>query len=370
MKIGVPKEIKNNENRVGITPAGVSLLVENGHDVFVQKTAGLGSGIHDEEFVSAGAKMVDTPKEAWAQEMVIKVKEPLPEEYQYFREDLIIFTYLHLAAEEELTKHLVESKCKAIAYETVQIGRDLPLLRPMSEVAGRRGTIVAATQLEKHRDGRGVLLSGVPGVNRGHVVVIGGGVAGVSAARMAVGLGARVTIVELNELRMRELDNMFNTDVTVLKSNPLNIENALKTADAVISTILIPGAKAAKIVTEDMVKKMPEGSVIVDISIDQGGSVETIDRITTHDNPVYEKHGVMHYSVANMPGAVPRTSTFALTNATIPYAVEIANKGYKQACLDDEALRKGINVLDGHVVYKAVADAFNYPYEDVMKVLK
>ncbi len=369
MKIGVPKEIKNNENRVGCTPAGVSLLCANNHAVFVEKGAGLGSGIVDEEYVKAGATIVETAEEAWAQDMVIKVKEPLPPEYDFFREDLIIFTYLHLAAEEELTKRLVESKCKAIAYETVQIDRSLPLLRPMSEVAGRRGTIVAATQLEKHRGGRGVLLSGVPGVARGHVVVLGGGVAGMSATRMAIGLGARVTLIELDEDRMRYLEDVFDTDVTVLKSNPFNIAESLKTADAVVSTILIPGAKAAKIVTEEMVKAMPEGSVIVDISIDQGGSVETIDRITTHDNPVYVKHGVVHYSVANMPGATPRTSTFALTNATIPYAVEIANKGYRQACLDSEPLRMGLNVLDGHVVYEAVADVFGYPYKDAMDVL-
>ncbi len=369
MKIGVPTEIKNNENRVGITPAGVSLLTANNHQVFVQVGAGLGSGIEDQEFIQAGATMVKTADEAWAQEMVIKVKEPLASEYRYFREDLIIFTYLHLAAEAELTEALVQSRCKAIAYETVQIGNSLPLLRPMSEVAGRRGTIVAATQLEKHRGGRGVLLSGVPGVERGHVVVIGGGVAGISAARMAIGLGAKVTMIELSEDRMRYLEDIFDKDITILKSNPLNIEKSLMTADAVISTILIPGAKANKIVTEDMVKKMPKGSVIVDISIDQGGSVETIDRVTTHDNPVYEKHGVMHYSVANMPGATPRTSTYALTNATIPYALDIANKGYKKACLDDPALRKGINVLDGHVVYKAVAEAFNYPYKTVEEVL-
>ncbi|TVP94762.1 MAG: alanine dehydrogenase [Acholeplasmatales bacterium] len=369
MKIGVPKEIKNNENRVGCTPAGVSLLVAHGHEVFVETNAGVGSGIHDEEFVAAGATMVDTAEEAWSQKMVIKVKEPLPAEYGFFREDLIIFTYLHLAAEPDLTQALVDSKCKAIAYETVQVGDTLPLLRPMSEVAGRRGTIVAATQLEKHRGGRGVLLSGVPGVPRGHVVVIGGGVAGISAARMAIGLGARVTLVELSEDRMRYLEDIFDKQVTILKSNPLNIAEALKTADALISTILIPGAKAAKIVTEEMVKAMPEGSVIVDISIDQGGSVETIDRITTHDNPVYEKHGVLHYSVANMPGATPRTSTFALTNATIPYALDIANKGYRIACLDSEPLRMGLNVLSGHVVYKAVAEAFGYEYVEAMDVL-
>ncbi|MFW6319588.1 MAG: alanine dehydrogenase, partial [Bacillota bacterium] len=286
-----------------------------------------------------------------------------------FRKDLIIFTYLHLAAEEELTRRLVESECKAIAYETVQVGRALPLLRPMSEVAGRRGTIVAATQLEKHRGGRGVLLSGVPGVGRGSVVVVGGGVAGISAARMAIGLGAKVTIIELDEDRMRYLEDIFDTDVEILKSNPLNLKEALKKADAVISTILIPGAKAAKIITEDMVKSMPKGSVIVDIAIDQGGSVETIDRITTHDDPVFEKHGVIHYSVANMPGATPRTSTYALTNATIPYALQIADKGYRIACLDNDALLQGINVLKGYVTYKAVADTFGLEYKDAHEIL-
>ena len=370
MKIGVPKEIKNNENRVGITPAGVRMLTDSGHDVHVQRSAGVGSGILDTEYEAAGAQIVETAEEAWKQTMVIKVKEPLESEYQYFREDLILFTFLHLAAEGALTEALIKSKCKAIAYETVQEGKILPLLRPMSEVAGRRGTIVVATQLEKHRDGRGILLSGVPGVTRGHVVVLGGGTAGVSAARMAIGLGAKVTIIELNEDRMRELENIFGYEVNILKSNAHNIEDALKTADGLVSTILIPGAKANRIVTADMVKKMPEGAVIVDVSIDQGGSVETIDRITTHDNPVFKKHGVIHYSVANMPGAVPRTSTFALTNATIPYALEIANKGYKQACLDHEGLRKGLNVLDGHVTYKAVADVFGYECKEPMEILK
>lgn len=369
MNIGVPKEIKNNENRVGITPAGVSVLVHAGHEVFIETNAGLGSGIKDEEYIEAGATIVDSAKEAWAQKMVIKVKEPLPSEYDFFRSDLILFTYLHLAAEEALTHALIESKCKAIAYETVQLGNTLPLLRPMSEVAGRRGTIVAATQLERHRGGRGILLSGVPGVSRGNVVVVGGGIAGISAARMAIGLGANVTIIELSEDRMRELENIFDKEVTILKSNPHNIKEALKTADAVISTILIPGAKAQKIITEEMVKGMPEGSVIVDISIDQGGSVETIDRITTHDDPVYIKHGVVHYSVANMPGATPRTSTYALTNATIPYALDIANKGYRIACLDSDPLMKGLNVLGGHVVYKAVADAFGLEYIEAREVL-
>jgi alanine dehydrogenase len=362
MKIGVPKEIKNNENRVAMTPAGVKELVFNGHEVFIETNAGLGSGITNEEYIAAGAKMVDTAAEAWGCEMVVKVKEPLPTEYQYFREDLLLFTYLHLASEEALTKALLESKVTGIAYETVQVGRTLPLLRPMSEVAGRRGTIIGATQLEKHRGGRGILLSGVPGVERGVTTVIGGGVAGINAAKMAIGLGSKVNILELNEDRLRYLDDIFGDDVTVLKSNVHNLEVATAEADLVVSTILIPGAKARKIVTEDMVKNMKPGSVIVDISIDQGGSVETIDRITTHDDPVFEKHGVIHYSVANMPGATPRTSTYALTNATIPYAVQLANKGWKQACLDDEALYLGINTLEGKSTYKAVSEAWGIDY--------
>ncbi len=369
MNIGVPKEIKNNENRVGITPAGASLLIQAGHEVYVEAHAGEGSGITDEEFLAVGAHIVNSAKEAWSKEMVIKVKEPLPEEYGFFREDLILFTYLHLAAEPALTEALIQSNTTAIAYETVQVGKELPLLRPMSEVAGRRGTIVAATQLEKHRGGRGILLSGVPGVDRGHVVILGGGSAGVSAARMAIGLGARVTLLEISEDRMRYLEDIFDKSVTILKSNPLNIERVLRNADVLISTILIPGAKADKIVTEAMVQQMPKGSVIIDISIDQGGSVETIDRVTTHDDPVYTKFGVVHYSVANMPGAVPRTSTFALTNATITYAERIATKGVKRALLDDPSLLLGLNVAKGKVTYKAIADAFGYAYYDPYTVL-
>lgn len=369
MKIGVPKEIKNNENRVGMTPAGVSQLVAAGHEVFIEAQAGEGSGITDEEYLAVGAHIVSSAAEAWSHEMVVKVKEPLAEEYGFFREDLVLFTFLHLAAEPALTAALIAAKTTAIAYETVQIGNELPLLRPMSEVAGRRGTIVAATQLEKHRGGRGILLSGVPGVDRGHVVIIGGGTAGVSSAQMAIGLGARVTLLEISEERMRYLDDLFGRDVTVLKSNPLNIERVLRSADVLISTILIPGAKADKIVTEAMVQHMPKGSVIIDISIDQGGSVETIDRVSTHDDPVYTRYGVVHYSVANMPGAVPRTSTFALTNATIRYVESIANKGVKRALLDDTSLLLGLNVAKGQVTYKAVADAFGHPYFDAYTVL-
>lgn len=370
MKIGVPTEIKNNENRIGLTPAGALSLIQNGHEVFIQKGAGLGSGITDEEFISVGAKIVPTAKDVWAQEMVIKVKEPLKEEYGFFRDDLLLFTYLHLAAEKELTEALVKSGVTSIAYETVTYNGGLPLLRPMSEVAGRRATIVAATQLEKHRGGRGILLSGVPGVERGVVTVLGGGVAGISAAKMAIGLGAKVNLLELNEDRLRYLDDIFGTEMSVIKSNSFNLNKCLKESDVLISTILIPGAKAAKIVTEDMVKTMKEGAVIVDVAIDQGGSIETIDHITTHDNPVYEKHGVIHYSVANMPGATPRTSTFALTNATVPYAVRLANKGYKQACIEDSGLAEGLNTIAGKVTCKPVADAFGMEYVPVTEFLK
>ncbi|MCP3025439.1 alanine dehydrogenase [Halobacillus sp. A5] len=370
MKIGVPTEVKNNENRVAMTPAGVVSLVGAGHEVFMQKDAGLGSGFTDEQYVEAGAKIAETAEEAWSQEMVMKVKEPLPEEYDYFYEGLILFTYLHLAPEPELTKALVDRKVSAIAYETVQLSNgSLPLLTPMSEVAGRMASQIGAQVLEKTNGGRGVLLAGIPGVSRGRVTVLGGGVVGTNAAKIAAGLGADVTIIDLNPDRLRQLDDIFGKEINTLMSNPLNIHEALKRTDLVIGAVLIPGAKAPKIVTEEMVKDMPEGSVIVDVAIDQGGIFETTDRITTHDNPTYEKHGVLHYSVANMPGAVPRTSTLGLTNVTVPYALQLANKGYKKACLDNEALFKGINTLDGFVTYKAVAEAHNIEYADARDLL-
>nr|WP_256521301.1 alanine dehydrogenase [Halobacillus sp. A5] len=370
VKIGVPTEVKNNENRVAMTPAGVVSLVGAGHEVFMQKDAGLGSGFTDEQYVEAGAKIAETAEEAWSQEMVMKVKEPLPEEYDYFYEGLILFTYLHLAPEPELTKALVDRKVSAIAYETVQLSNgSLPLLTPMSEVAGRMASQIGAQVLEKTNGGRGVLLAGIPGVSRGRVTVLGGGVVGTNAAKIAAGLGADVTIIDLNPDRLRQLDDIFGKEINTLMSNPLNIHEALKRTDLVIGAVLIPGAKAPKIVTEEMVKDMPEGSVIVDVAIDQGGIFETTDRITTHDNPTYEKHGVLHYSVANMPGAVPRTSTLGLTNVTVPYALQLANKGYKKACLDNEALFKGINTLDGFVTYKAVAEAHNIEYADARDLL-
>jgi len=371
MRIGVPTEIKNNENRVAMTPAGVVHLIHNGHEVFVQKGAGLGSGFTDEAYVEAGATIVETAQEAWNQEMVMKVKEPIASEYGYFREGLILFTYLHLAPEPELTKALIENKVVAIAYETVQLGnRSLPLLAPMSEVAGRMSAQIGAQFLEKNKGGKGILLAGVPGVKRGKVTIIGGGQAGTNAAKIAVGLGAEVTIIDLSAERLRQLDDIFGNHVATLMSNPYNIAEAVKESDLVIGAVLIPGAKAPKLVTEEMIKSMEPGSVVVDIAIDQGGIFETTDRITTHDNPTYEKHGVVHYAVANMPGAVPRTSTLALTNVTVPYAVQIANKGYKKACLDNSALLKGINTLDGYVTFEAVAEAHGLQYADAKELLE
>lgn len=371
MRIGVPREIKNNENRVAMTPAGVVNLVHFNHEVYIEAGAGLGSGFTDSDYVMAGAKIVQSASEAWSAEMVMKVKEPLPEEYHYFREGLILFTYLHLAPEPELTRALIEKRVVAIAYETVQLNnRSLPLLTPMSEVAGRMATQIGAQFLEKVHGGKGILLSGVPGVQRGTVTIIGGGVAGTNAAKMAVGLGAKVTIIDLSPDRLRQLDDIFGSDVTTLISNPYNIAEAVKESDLVIGAVLIPGAKAPKLVTEDMIQSMSPGSVVVDIAIDQGGIFETTDRITTHDHPTYIKHDVVHYAVANMPGAVPRTSTIALTNVTVPYAVQIANKGYIQACLENDALIKGINTLNGYVTYQAVAEAHGLEYKETRELFE
>ncbi|MGF9964800.1 alanine dehydrogenase [Bacillus rhizoplanae] len=371
MRIGVPAEIKNNENRVAMTPAGVVHLIRNNHEVFIEKGAGLGSGFTDEQYVEAGAKIVETAEEAWSMEMVMKVKEPVASEYKYFREGLVLFTYLHLAPEPELTKALIENKVVAIAYETVQLeNRSLPLLAPMSEVAGRMAAQLGAQFLEKNKGGKGILLAGVPGVKRGKVTIIGGGQAGTNAAKIAVGLGAEVTVIDLSAERLRQLDDIFGNQVATLMSNPYNIAQAVKESDLVIGAVLIPGAKAPKLVTEEMIKSMEPGSVVVDIAIDQGGIFETTDRITTHDNPTYEKHGVVHYAVANMPGAVPRTSTLALTNVTVPYAVQIANKGYKKACLENTALLKGINALEGFVTFEAVAEAHGVEYKAAKELLE
>jgi alanine dehydrogenase len=370
MIIGVPKEIKNNENRVAITPAGVLSFVQAGHKVLIEKEAGVGSGFSDDDYIRAGAQIIERAEDVWAQaDMVMKVKEPLPSEYGYFRPGLILFTYLHLAAEPELTRALKESGVIAIAYETVQVGRTLPLLTPMSEVAGRMAAQIGAQFLEKPYGGKGILLSGVPGVARGKVTIIGGGVVGTNAAKVAVGLGADVTIIDLNADRLRELDDIFGHQITTLMSNPMNIAEAVAESDLVIGAVLIPGARAPKLVTEDMVKAMKPGSVIVDVAIDQGGIVETSDHVTTHDNPTYVKHGVVHYAVANMPGAVPRTSTIALTNVTIPYALQIANKGVIHAIADNPALELGLNVANGEITYEAVARDLGYRYVPAREAL-
>lgn len=370
MIIGVPKEIKNNENRVGMTPAGVTAFKNNGHEVWIETNAGTGSGFTDEEYQAAGAEIVATPAEAWSAEMIIKVKEPIAEEYPNFKEGQILYTYLHLAPEPELTKALVDKKVTAIAYETIQLDSGaLPLLTPMSEVAGRMSIQIGAQFLENPKGGRGVLLGGVPGVAPGNVVIIGGGIVGTNAAKMAIGLGANVTILDVNLDRLRQLDDQFDGRLKTLASNPLNIANSVKDADLLVGAVLIPGARAPQLVTEEMVKTMQPGAVIVDVAIDQGGSIQTVDHITTHSNPTYMKHGVVHYSVANMPGAVARTSTMALTNATIPYGVQIANKGFKQAALANKAIAKGINVVDGKVTYKAVAEAHGYEWVDIEKTL-
>lgn len=371
MIIGVPKEIKNNENRVALTPAGVHSLVDNGHDVYVETNAGLGSGILDDSYIEAGGKMLNTADEVFGiADMIMKVKEPIPVEYDRLKEGQILYTYLHLAPNKELTDVLVEKKIAAIAYETVQLeDRSLPLLTPMSEVAGRMATQVGAYMLQKYTGGSGVLLGGVPGVMPGQVVIIGGGVVGINAAKMAVGLGAQVTILDISKKRLAYIDDVFQGRIATLYSNPYNIAQAVEKADLLVGAVLITGAKAPILVTEEMVMTMKEGSVIVDVAIDQGGSIETIDRITTHDHPSYVKHGVVHYSVANMPGAVPRTSTFALTGVTLPYAVKLANKGFVAAVKGDQALALGVNTYKGHVTYDHVAEAFDYDKVDLASLL-
>jgi alanine dehydrogenase len=370
MIIGIPKEIKNNENRVAITPAGVISFVNTGHSVLIEANAGIGSGFTDGAYIEAGAQILENASDVWAKsEMIMKVKEPLPSEYDYFREGLILFTYLHLAAELELARALTSKGVIAIAYETVEINRTLPLLTPMSEVAGRMASQIGAQFLEKPKGGKGILLAGVPGVKRGKVTVIGGGVVGTNAAKIAIGLGADVTIIDLSPERLRYLDDIFGNTINTLMSNPLNIAEAVRESDLVIGAVLIPGAKAPKLVSEDMIKAMSPGSVIVDVAIDQGGIFETVDRITTHSEPTYEKHGVVHYAVANMPGAVPRTSTIALTNVTIPYALQIANKGVYTAVSENKALELGVNVANGSITYEVVARDLGYDYVPVQEAL-
>lgn len=364
MIIGVVKEIKPQENRVGMTPAGIDSLIKAGHVCYIEKSAGLGSSFTDEEYIEVGAQILDTAKEVYAiADMIIKVKEPLESEYELLKENQILFTYLHLAPDSKQTQALLKAKIIGIAYETVQLPNGaLPLLSPMSEVAGRMAVQVGAYLLEKNNGGRGVLLGGVSGVPPAKVVVLGGGIVGTNALKGAVGLGALVTVLDVSGERMAYLDDIFGGKIVTLMSNSYNIANAVKEADLVIGAVLIPGAKAPKIVTEEMVKSMKPGSVIVDVAIDQGGSIATIDRITTHENPYYLKHGVIHYSVANMPGAVPWTSTMALTNATLPYALKIANCGAEKAIQEDAALRKGLNVYKGKLTVKAVAEAQGLEY--------
>ncbi|MWV46422.1 alanine dehydrogenase [Paenibacillus sp. HJL G12] len=370
MNIGIPKEIKNNENRAAVTPAGTLEFVQHGHKVLVEHNAGLGSGFTDEEYKEAGAVIIPDAKEVWEQaDMIMKVKEPLPSEYGYFRKGLILFTYLHLAAEPELAKALVASGVHAIAYETVNVNGTLPLLTPMSEVAGRMAAQIGAQLLERPHGGKGILLSGVPGVSRGKVTIIGGGIVGMNAAKIATGLGADVTLLDLSIPRLRQLDEIFGNQISTLVSAPANIAKAVAETDLLICAVLIPGAKAPRLVTENMVKTMKPGSVIVDVAIDQGGVVETIDHITTHDNPTYVKHGVVHYAVANMPGAVPRTSTLALTNATMPFALKLADTELQQLLIANPAIRSGANVLGGHVTYEAVARDLGYDYIPAEKAL-
>ena len=363
MKVGLPKEIKDNEYRVGLTPAGVLALTHAGHEVYVQKTAGEGSGFTDDEYVKAGGKLLDTADDVWQTgDMIVKVKEPIAPEYPRMRENQLLFTYLHLAPEFELTKQMMERKVTGVAYETItdRDGR-LPLLTPMSEVAGRMSVQVGATYLEKMNGGRGILLGGVPGVPAANVVIIGSGVVGTEAAKMAVGLGARVTIIDRNLERLRELDDIFLSKVQTLASSRYAIEEAISHADLVIGAVLVVGAAAPKLVTRDMLHLIPNGAVLVDVAVDQGGCFETT-HATTHSNPTYYEEGVLHYCVANMPGAVPRTSTFALTNATLPYALDLANKGFERAIKEDAGLQEGVNTYAGKLTYEAVATSQNLEY--------
>ena len=366
MKIGVPKEIKTNENRIALVPAGAEALIGAGHSVLVQQGAGEGSGFSDEDYTSVGAKIAPDASAVWAQsEMIMKVKEPIAVEWPMMRKGQTIFTYFHFAADEKLTRAHIDSGATCIAYETVELpSRELPLLTPMSEVAGRMAVQEGAKYLEKLYGGRGVLLGGVPGVPPAKVVILGGGVVGINAAKMAAGMGAKVTVLDLSLERLRYLSDVMAANVTLIYSNRHNILEQISTADLVVGAVLIPGAVAPRLIRREDLKTMQPGSVIVDVAIDQGGCVETI-HATTHENPTYVVDGVIHYGVANMPGGVPRTSTLALTNATFPYAMRLANLGWKKACTDSVPLRKGLNIIEGNVVYPAVAEAFGLPLKNV-----
>ena len=371
MKIGVPKEIKVNENRVALTPSGAEMLIMHGHTVFVETNAGVGSGFKDADYIAVGAQMLPTPKDVFdTADMIMKVKEPIKQEYELIRKGQVLFTYFHFAADRALTEAIVKSGSIAIAYETVQrADNSLPLLIPMSEVAGRMAPQEGAKYLEKTMGGRGVLLAGIPRTEPGNVVVLGGGIVGTSAAKIAAGLGAHVTIVDSNLQRLRYLDDVMPKNVTTMMSNPYNIRKLIKHADLVVGAVLIPGAKAPHLITKEMLKDMKEGSVVVDVSVDQGGCIETC-RPTTHENPTFVVEGVVHYCVANMPGAVPMTSTIGLTNATLPYAVQLANFGYEKAISTNHELRLGLNVIDGAITYQGVAEAFGMKWEDSKKYIK
>jgi alanine dehydrogenase len=371
MIIGVPKEIKNNENRVALTPAGVAEFKKHGHTVYVQSTAGVGSGFTDEEYVKAGASILPTIEETYAiAEMIVKVKEPIELEYSLIRPNQLLFTYFHFASHEPLTHAMIKSGATCLAYETVEkADRSLPLLVPMSEVAGRMSIQQGAKYLEKPMGGRGILLGGVPGVKPANVLVLGGGIVGTQAAKMAAGFGARVTIMDISIPRLRQLDDIMPANVDTVFSNEYNIREAIQKADLIIGAVLIPGAKAPSLITRDMLKTIRDGAVMVDVAVDQGGCFETT-KPTTHADPIYVVDGVIHYSVANMPGAVPYTSTLALTNATLPYALQLADKGWKKACNDNNDLKLGLNVIGGKVVYKAVSDAFGLDYHSVEEFLK
>ncbi len=371
MIIGVPKEIKPAENRVGMTPSGVLEMTKAGHTVYVQAGAGFSTDFYDEDYEKAGAKILPTIEEVYAiAEMIVKVKEPIEPEYKLIKENQLLFTYFHFASCEPLTKAMIEQKAVCLSYETVETpDRKLPLLIPMSEVAGRMATQEGAKYLERTFKGRGVLLGGVPGVPPAKVLVIGGGVVGTQAAKMAAGLGADVTIMDLNIDRLRQLDDIMPANVKTMVPNEMRVRDFVKDVDLIIGAVLIPGAKAPKLITKDMLPTMKQGTVMVDVAIDQGGCFET-SKPTTHDDPTYIIDDVIHYTVANMPGAVPFTSTLALTNATLPYAIQLANKGWEQACKDSTALKLGLNIVKGDVVYKAVSEAFDLPFVSVEEVLK
>jgi len=366
MKVGIPKEIKNNENRVGMTPAGVAELVRRGHEVSVQHTAGEGSGFADDDYVKAGAKILPTIEAVYSEcDMIVKVKEPIEPEYKLVRPGQLLFTYFHFACEKELTEAMMKSGAICLAYETVQLPNgSLPLLQPMSEVAGRMAVLNGAYYLQKTKGGKGKLISGVPGVSPTKVLVLGGGIVGEAAALMAAGLGADVTITDISLSRLRQLDIETPANVHTLYSSEHNIRQQLPTVDIVVGSVLVPGDKTPHLITKDMLKLMEPGTVLVDVAIDQGGCFET-SRPTTHTDPVYIEDGIVHYCVANIPGAVPNTSTLALTNATLRYAIALADKGWKQACKDDSALAKGLNIVEGNIVFKAVADVFGLPWKSI-----